>query len=521
MRACLPNVMSFRSSPRKRVEMSWCSARAVRFIGTQRPSCTIDHEVSTHSATAARVRCSVSTISTSVTSNSRSSPPACRSCALSRVRGTLHASVSPNAHGRVVPRGVARGPRAVGLALAAAGPELVDDVAQRRLPQTPQRLGRQRERPVGSPLEQALALQLALQLGQGAGVDAGLVTEVAFEGIEVDVLQPRPRVALGQLLGERIELAELLHGPGGLAHAHRVVAAEPAAALPVLARAQALQLRVHAGQRLGEPRVAEGLLRQLHQLVALGLAHRVEHPLGGGGPAGEQVDQLLGVLRVLGEELAVLGHELVELRGGVLARGVVGEQVVEVVEHLPDPLDVLGRRVLHRLLHALEPLVEHLAAEQVADLLVGLARVGGPPVVLGELPHGPAGVGGQGVELHLAEPGVVAVVAGERVALGLDRLAEQLADLLQGAVEPVVALQARPASPDLPRQVVEPAPLADAAPQQLLQRRARRGALHDVAADLIQRCAEVDRRGERIGPVGVGAVGVPASASLHVSTLRR
>jgi hypothetical protein len=117
--------------------------------------------------------------------------------------------------------------------------------------------------------------------------------------------------------------------------------------------------------------------------------------------------------------------------------------------------------------------------------------------------------------------GVVAVVAGERVALGLDRLAEQLADLLQGAVEPVVALQARPAPPDLPRQVVEPAPLADAAPQQLLQRRARRGALHDVAADLVQRCAEVDRRGERIGPVGVGAVGVPASASLHVSTLRR
>ena len=102
-----------------------------------------------------------------------------------------------------------------------------------------------------------------------------------------------------------------------------------------------------AGERLGEPRVAERLLRQLHQLVALASAHRVEHPLGGGGPGGEQVDQLLGVLRVLREELAVLGHELVELRGGVLARGVVGEQVVEVVEHLPDPLDVLGRRVLH------------------------------------------------------------------------------------------------------------------------------------------------------------------------------
>ena len=83
--------------------MSWCSASAVRFIGTHLPSATIDHDVSTSSVTAARVRCSVSTISTSDTSSARSSPPARRSWALSRVRGTDQAWVSPKAHGRVAP----------------------------------------------------------------------------------------------------------------------------------------------------------------------------------------------------------------------------------------------------------------------------------------------------------------------------------------------------------------------------------------------------------------------------------
>ena len=38
-----------------------------------------------------------------------------------------------------------------------------------------------------------------------------------------------------------------------------------------------------------------------------------------GGPAGQRVDELLEVLRVVGEEVAVLLHELVELLLGVLA----------------------------------------------------------------------------------------------------------------------------------------------------------------------------------------------------------
>ena len=63
----------------------------------------------------------------------------------------------------------------------------------------------------------------------------------------------------------------------------------------------------------------------------------------------------------------MLVHELRELLGGVLAAGVGLEQVVEVLEHVVDALAVLVRGPLQRLLHAGEPLVEQLAAEQVLD----------------------------------------------------------------------------------------------------------------------------------------------------------
>ena len=161
---------------------------------------------------------------------------------------------------------------------------------------------------------------------------------------------------------------------------------------------------------LGQARVAERLLRQLHQLGPLLGGHRVEHPLGRGGPLGQQVDQLVGALRVLREELAVRAHELARTAPACPAPAAwFCEQGVQVVEHLPDPLDVLRRHVLHRLLHPGEALVEHLPAEQVADLLVGLAGLGRAPVVGVELADRAAGVGRQRVELHLAEAGVVGV----------------------------------------------------------------------------------------------------------------
>ena len=64
------------ASERNRVRTRWLSASAVRFIGSQRFSITIENEVSTSSATAAWVRVSVSETSTSSTviSNGRARP---------------------------------------------------------------------------------------------------------------------------------------------------------------------------------------------------------------------------------------------------------------------------------------------------------------------------------------------------------------------------------------------------------------------------------------------------------------
>ena len=139
----------------------------------------------------------------------------------------------------------------------------------------------------------------------------------------------------------------------------------------------------------------------------------------------------------------MLVHELVEVGLGVLAPLVLLEQLVQVVEHLVDRLAVLVGGALERLLHAGEPLVEQLAAEQVLDPLVVLARLAGLPVVVGQLAHGGRDRGRQVLELHLAERAVVVVevdVAGELLALLEHRVVEQLAHLLERAVE-VVPLQ--------------------------------------------------------------------------------
>ncbi|CFE50581.1 Uncharacterised protein [Mycobacterium tuberculosis] len=97
--------MICKASERNRVHTRWCSASAVRFIGNQRFSITIENEVSTNNATAAWVRVSVSATSTSSTViRMRSCTAAAwRSTALVSVRATCHGSVSPNCQGRVAP----------------------------------------------------------------------------------------------------------------------------------------------------------------------------------------------------------------------------------------------------------------------------------------------------------------------------------------------------------------------------------------------------------------------------------
>lgn len=135
------------------------------------------------------------------------------------------------------------------------------------------------------------------------------------------------------------------------------------------------------------------------------------------------------------------------------------EQFVQVGEHVVDrgPVGVGG--VLERLLHPGEPLVEHLAPEQVLDPPVGRGRLRTLPPVVAELAHRRGGGGREAVQLHLGEGSDAVVhlhVTRQLAALLRDGLVQQLADLLERAVEVVLARQLAATLGDTAGEVVEP-----------------------------------------------------------------
>ncbi|CAB4712892.1 unannotated protein [freshwater metagenome] len=431
-----------------------------------------------------------------------------------------------------VPRlGVAEGPLAgragalagrtglvhVALTLTARHP--LGDVAQQGLAELAHRLGRELELAGRVPLEGAGVAQRALELLQGPGVDGGLVAELAGEGVEVEVVHPGAAVRLRELVGEGVEVGEILEDTGAVAEAEALLAVHPLGAAPVLPRSQRLQVAVELRERLHQLGAAEGLRGQRVELRALLGGHRVAHPLGGGGALGERVEQLVDISWALGEEVAVLVHELVELLGGVLTASVGVEERVEVLQHLVDRRAVLVGGALERLLHAGEALVEHLAPKQVLDLLVVLPRLAALPVVRRQLAHGGGGARRQAFELHLAQGAVAVVhldVARQLLALLEQRAVEELADLLEGAVE-VVLLQQLPTPLGHPaREVVEARAVLAATAQELPHRAIGRIARHHVLADRVERLGDVDRRRQRVAALvaavaGRSARGVPVS----------
>lgn len=145
------------------------------------------------------------------------------------------------------------------------------------------------------------------------------------------------------------------------------------------------------------------------------------------------------------------------------------EQVVEVLEHLRDALPVLVGGPLERLLHPGEALVEHLPAEQVADLLVILSGLRAAPVVVGEFLHGLRRRRRQFLDPHLGEPRVVVEGPGQFFAFLEHGAIEKLAHLLEGAVE-VGAVEQLPSTPiRLRGKLVEATHTVVTAAQQLPQ----------------------------------------------------
>ena len=152
------------------------------------------------------------------------------------------------------------------LALALAAGHLLGDVAQQRLAELAHRLRGEPEVAVGAAAQGAAVAQRLLELLEGARVDRGLVAELAGELVEVEVVHPGAAVGLRELLGEVVEVGEVLEDAGAVAETEALLAVHPLRAAPVLAGAQRLEVGVEPGQGLHQRRRAERLLRELHQL---------------------------------------------------------------------------------------------------------------------------------------------------------------------------------------------------------------------------------------------------------------
>ena len=359
-------------------------------------------------------------------------------------------------------------------------------------------------------LQVALPLQFPLDLAQRLHVVDRLAAERAPHRLLVDVVEPGARVVLAQRVLELGQVGELGQRGGRVAQAERILAGHLLArpAVEVHVRPAGPQRTGQPGHLRGQPGVLEGLRHQPGQLVALLVGQRVEQPLRGRHPPDQRVDQLLEVARRVGEQVPVLLHEVVEVLLRVLVPGVGVQHLVERGHHVLDPLHGLGVGLLQGLPHAAELAVQHLAPQQVLELLERLPGRGRPPVVVGQLPDGLRGVGGQRVQLGLAQPGLVVRVGEQLGPLLADRGVQQRPGLLQDAVQPAAAAQLALAFAHPAEQVAQAPVPGHALAQQVAQRAGGIGALEHRLAELVQRAAHVIGRLERVGPVPVLAVAV-------------
>ncbi len=347
----------------------------------------------------------------------------------------------------------------------AAEAHVGEDPAQRRVTQPAYRLGGELEAPAVAG-QVALPFQLALDAAQGLDVIHRLPAEGPPDRVLVDVVQARARVVLLERVLQLGQVGELGQGRGRVAEAERFLAGH----LDAAHHARPVQVRPPGPERVGEPGhlalqpgVAERVRHQPGQLLSLLRAERAQQPFRGGHPADQRVDQFLQVLRVVGEQVAVALHELVEIGLGVLSARVGGQHLVQVAEHVLDPLHGLRIGVLQCLPHAAELAVEHLAAQQLPELLEGLAGRLRAPVVVGQPPDRLGRIGGQRVEVRLTQPGLVARVGEQLRPFLPDGRVEQGPRLLQDAVEPAAAADlalplARPAEQVIQARAAPPNP---------------------------------------------------------------
>ena len=257
---------------------------------------------------------------------------------------------------------------------------------------------------------------------------------------------------------ELVHVAELVHDRGGLGETQRVLAAEVVLPVPAGLREGLAQVGAEAVHLPAQVHVLQQRLGQLLQLGPLLGAHGVEQLLHGGHLAGHLLEQLVEVLGVAGEHVAVAVHELLEHAVGVAARGPGFQHLVEVVEHVLHALQRLRRHVRHGRRHLVEVALHQLRAQLVHQLVEGLPGLAARPLVLLEALHLPGQIGRQEVEGHAPLGGhfvgdllaaLVARLAGlldqvlDAGPLLVDDVAQPLGDVLVGAAQ-VVAVEHLP-----------------------------------------------------------------------------
>ncbi len=160
-------------------------------------------------------------------------------------------------------------------------------------------------------------------------------------------------------------------------------------------------------------------------------------------------------------------HEVVELTARVLAAGVAQQQLVEVCQHVPNPLHLLRVVAAKGLLHTCELCIEHLALQPIQNGLETSSSVVGAPLVVLELTDSTTCARREVVERHLREAGVVIVGAGKLLSFGGQHLVELLPDFVEGAAEVASALETSSLAADVSTQLSDPSTVAGAAAQQV------------------------------------------------------
>ena len=152
---------------------------------------------------------------------------------------------------------------------AAGGVELREDPLERRGAEPAHRLGGELQL-AARAVEVPLPLELGLHLPQRREVVDGGPAQRPLEQLLVDVGERGARVALGELVGQRLEVGELRDGGGGVTHAQRLLAVgHLAAPAPREVGAGLAQRVAQVGHLAGQPHVLHGLGHEVGELGPL------------------------------------------------------------------------------------------------------------------------------------------------------------------------------------------------------------------------------------------------------------